>query len=87
MITHDEQFDSYAKPQLDGRIFRTAVQHDRPVRIPDGSGGFFELMGEKQQLMCDPVIQSGEYSLSVPSETDIRIGDLIMTPHNLFLGQ
>ena len=80
----DEIFDTMGAPFLQERLI-TTVQYSRPTRIPDGEGGSFTVMGTEIALACDPIIQGNEYGLSVPVEIDIRIGDLIKVPYNLFL--
>ena len=61
---------------------RTTVQASRPVRIPDGSGGFFEIMGDAFDVLCDPIQHQTGQILVVREDADVRIGDLVQIPYN-----
>lgn len=67
-------------------MFDSAVQHARVAREYDREGGSVERMGTATVLWCDPVLHDGEQRLVVQADEDIRIGDLVKIPLNLYLG-
>jgi hypothetical protein len=64
---------------------RTPLPLHRPGRSADGTGGFHEILGDPLvTVQADPVVQSGKYSLTIPSSTDVRVGDVFIVARDLF---
>lgn len=64
---------------------RTPLPLYRPGRTSDSAGGFHEILGDPLAIVfADPVVQSGEYSLTVPSDTDVEVGDVFLVDRSLF---
>ena len=65
--------------------FSTPLNRYRPTTVHDGEGGLVVAMGDIAVIFTDPMIQNNQTVLQVAADEDIRIGDLIEIPHNLFL--
>lgn len=64
---------------------RTPLPLHRPGRTSDGAGGFHETLGDPlATVQADPVVQSGKYSLTVPSSANIQVGDVFIVDRALF---
>lgn len=67
-------------------MYDTPIQTSRPVRSNDQVGGSRVAMEETTRILwADPLIQDGEMAIAFHPEEDVRIGDLVAVPHNLFL--
>ena len=64
------------------------VQLDRPTRTSDGEGGTTEVLefDSPQVVWCDPMIGETQPTISFVADSDVRVGDLLRIPYNLFYG-
>lgn len=54
-----------------------------PIKSSDGEGSL-ETLGPPVILFADPDVQGNEVAVTVLADADVRIGDIIKVPHNLF---
>jgi hypothetical protein len=66
-------------------MFDTPVRHSRPARHFDGEGSVETVHPDAGVLYIDPVVQDGKITVQFGADEDVRIGDLLEVPHNLFL--
>ncbi len=63
----------------------SSVRFSRPRRTYDGEGTQETLDNNWQKLYCDPKVNGNDLTILVNADEDIRIGDVVEIPHNLFL--
>lgn len=65
-------------------MFRTACQIARPVRQFDGEGTIEVPSADHELIWADPQSGEAQPTLMVSVDADVRVGDLITVPANIF---